>query len=128
MKTLYLIRGLPGAGKTSLTESLDAIPIAADDYFYDENDHYNFDASLLGCAHTYCYVTTEQYLFQGLNTAVHNTFARDKDLKKYIELGEKYDYRVVVLTVENYHGGKSIHNVPEETMERMERSFHVKLR
>jgi hypothetical protein len=32
-----------------------------------------------------------------------------------------------VMTVENYHGNKSVHNVPEETMQKMRNRFQINL-
>jgi hypothetical protein len=51
---------------------------------------------------------------------VSNTLTSEKELKPYIELAEKYGYQIVSLIVENRHGNKSIHDVPDETLERME--------
>lgn len=50
---------------------------------------------------------------------VSNTFTTERELKPYYELAEKYDYNVVSLIVENRHGGKNTHNVPDETIEKM---------
>ena len=41
---------------------------------------------------------------------------------------EKYGYMVISLVVENRHGGKNIHGVPEVTLEKMEGRFSIKLR
>ncbi len=41
-------------------------------------------------------------------------------MEPYLKLAEKYDYKVVSLIVENRHGNKSVHNVPDETMEKNE--------
>jgi len=59
---------------------------------------------------------------------VANTFTTDKEIKPYKELAERYGYMLMSIIVENRHGNKSIHGVPEETMEAMEKRFTVKLR
>jgi hypothetical protein len=48
-------------------------------------------------------------------------------MEPYLKLAEKYDYKVVSLIVENRHGNKSVHNVPDETMEKMRNRFEIKL-
>jgi predicted kinase len=128
MTELVLVRGLPGSGKSTFVDLLRVnIKIAADDFFTDSNGAYHWNPALLGEAHKWCFDETEAFLKQGFDVAVHNTFARDTDLHKYIVLGEKYNAKVTVLTVENYHGSLSIHGVPEETIEKMARGFNVQL-
>ena len=58
-KKLILIRGLSGSGKTTLadmicTDENSCISISVDDYFYDEEDNYEFDAKQLKEAHEWC--------------------------------------------------------------------------
>jgi hypothetical protein len=44
----------------------------------------------------------------------------EKELAPYIELAQKYGYQIISLIVENRHGNKSVHDVPDETLDRME--------
>jgi hypothetical protein len=39
----------------------------------------------------------------------------------------KYGYRVFSIVVENRHGGKDIHNVPQDALDAMEKRFQLKL-
>lgn len=130
-KTLYLIRGLPGAGKTTfatdLAESLNLAMFEADDYFYDRGGNYNFNPTLLHKAHNECQEKTEKCMVSGNGVVVSNTFTTEKELKPYLDLAEKYGYRVVALIVENRHGSKSVHDVPETTIQKMKDRFSVKL-
>ena len=48
---------------------------------------------------------------------VSNTFTTQKELRPYLELAKEHDYSITVLVVENYHGNKDIHNVPQEKRE-----------
>ena len=54
--TLYIIRGLPGSGKSTLGVKLcgEGNTFAADDYFEDDTGVYNFDPTRLKDAHAWC--------------------------------------------------------------------------
>ncbi len=134
MKTLYLLRGLPGSGKSTFSEALRVdMRIEADIYFM-KTGKYEFDASKLHLAHKWCFDEVEQEMIEASvliydsTIVVSNTFTTEKELKPYLELGKKYGYKTVSIVVENRHGGKSVHGVPDETMEKMEKRFSVKLR
>ena len=48
-------------------------------------------------------------------------------MKPYYELAEKYGYRVYSIVVENRHGVKNVHNVPDEAIDKMRKRFEIKL-
>jgi predicted kinase len=139
--TLVLVRGLPGTGKTTFVRKiLDLFPIfprnpqqpfllEADQYFYDmETGAYNYDKSKIGEAHKDCQARCEQGLQHGVSVLfVANTFTTEKEMKPYFDLAQKYNYRIVTLIAENRHGNVSVHNVPEDTMNKMKNRFDIKL-
>jgi len=131
-KTLYLVRGIPGAGKSTFAETLaralDCIDFyEADDWFY-TNDVYNFDPSQVHRAHQWCQDIADRAMREGdPNVIISNTFTREKELKPYLDSAAEHGYRVVSLIVENRHGNKSVHDVPDETVEKMRNRFSVKL-
>jgi hypothetical protein len=49
-------------------------------------------------------------------------------MKDYFDMAKEYNYAVFSLVVENRHGGKNVHGVPEATLEAMEKRFDIKLR
>jgi hypothetical protein len=59
--------------------------------------------------------------------AVSNTFTQEWEMQTYVDLANKYGYQVTTLIVENRHGNKNVHNVPDETLDRMRNRFEVKL-
>jgi predicted kinase len=133
MKTLVIMRGIPGAGKSTVSNILSEdnyYPVfSADDFFTAEDGTYNFDANKLHDAHKQCFSNTEYALnFGAKKVFVANTFTTEKEIKPYKELAEKYNYRFVSLIVENRHGNESIHNVPSETIDKMINRFTLKLK
>lgn len=90
---------------------------------------YEWEGSKLPQAHRWVNEQIEGMMQMGEESiAVANTNTRYKEFKEYIELAEKYGYRYHVITVENYHGGESVHDVPEHTLENHERRFEIRLR
>jgi predicted kinase len=132
MKTLYIVRGLPGSGKSTFAKSLGGIHIEADQFFM-ENGEYKFDASKLKYAHQYCQTQTQAWMshdgtqVNADNIVVSNTFTMDWEMVPYFGLAKDYGYRVVCLIVENRHGGKNIHGVPDDKLESMKNRFEIKL-
>ena len=134
MKTLIILRGLPGSGKSSFAKYMFSNNVfEADQYFYDSNGNYNFDASKLHESHLDCQKRVEELMQMsettqyGQEIVVSNTATTEKELEPYLKLAKSYGYIVVSLIVENRHGNKSVHGVPDETLEKMRKSFSVKL-
>lgn len=137
-KVLYIVRGLPGSGKSTFAEKLvgsDFLVCEADKYFIDVvTGEYKFDASKIKDAHRYCYDLVETYMADSLvndqfyrEIAVSNTFTQEWEMKPYFELAEKYGYMTFTVVVENRHNGKNVHGVPEDKLEIMKNRFELKL-
>jgi len=132
-KILYIVRGIPGSGKSTLSKTLGGIQIESDQYFIDSNGEYKFDASKLHNAHNYCQTQTEAWMKtdgEQVNIdriVVSNTFTQEWEMKPYFELAEKYGYMVFTVIVENRHGGVNQHNVPEDKIQLMRDRFEIKL-
>ena len=129
MKTLYIVRGVPGSGKSTFAQSLDCPVFEADQYFIDsETGEYKFDGSKIKLAHNWCKLRVEHSMEDGLQKiAVSNTFTQEWEMDTYYELAKQYGYRVFSLIVENRHGGVNEHGVPEDKLELMKTRFEVKL-
>lgn len=131
MKKLYLIRGLPGSGKSTfgltLADAIGAFVYEADHYHYTEDGVYDWKPQNVHKAHAYCHESTLMSMQAGEDIVVSNTFTTEKELKPYLDLAELYDYHVTTLIVEGRHGNPSVHGVPQETLDKMRNRFSVKL-
>jgi NEDD4-binding protein 2 len=137
MKTLTLLRGLPGAGKSSFAKTMwSRFAICeADDYFVDElTGEYKFNQRDLPKAHNWCKFRVETFMQDNQaneefyqDIVVSNTFTQEWEMQPYYDLAEKHGYTVYSLVVENRHGGVNEHGVPEDKLELMKNRFEVKL-
>ncbi len=126
---IYIVRGLPGSGKSTLAKTLAGslqIPMfEADQFFYDENGTYNFDASKLYAAHKQCFANFAENIHTGC--VVSNTFTKVSELQPYIDACKQANVLYTVMIVENRHGNESVHNVPQTVVENMKNRFDVSL-
>jgi predicted kinase len=132
---LILLRGLPGSGKSTLAKVILQLPsnsepevLSADDFFEDNEGHYNFDPLKLKEAHNYCqFRCSERMRQQKAKIVVANTFTQEWEMDEYYKMAERYNYRVHSVIVENRHEGENIHNVPEDKLHQMKNRFQIKL-
>jgi adenylate kinase family enzyme len=136
-KILYLIRGVPGSGKSTFAHTIwnDYAICEADQYFVNkETGEYEFKPDEIKIAHQWCKDEVENRMKDNQvnpqyypEIVVSNTFTQEWEMESYYKLAEKYGYRVFSLIVENRHGGKNTHGVPDEKVELMKNRFQIKL-
>lgn len=136
MKNLYIVRGLPGSGKSTFAKALvghDFLVCEADKYFM-VNGEYKFDVTKLKEAHESCRNMVETYMKDSMvndqfyrEIAVSNTFTQEWEMEPYIALAKKYGYRTTSVIVENRHDGVNEHGVPEDKIQLMKERFEIKL-
>ncbi|TSA49091.1 MAG: ATP-binding protein [Sphingobacteriales bacterium] len=133
MKSLILLRGLPGSGKSTLANVLSEngkYPVLSiDDFFTDtETDEYKFEFDKNHLAYKQCEEDTRNQLKKNCEKVfVANTFTMNWEVEPYIKMADKYNYKLFVVTVENYHDHENIHLIPQEQIEKMAAKFKVKL-
>jgi predicted kinase len=135
MKTLLLVRGLPGSGKSTFAETLvgkDNV-YSADDFFTDSEGGYNYNPSRIQEAHLFCLGNVKQRMIHDTDNAftstiaVTNTFTQEWEMEKYYIIAKQYGYTVHTIVVENRHGGKNVHGVDDEKLKVMKDRFEIKL-
>jgi predicted kinase len=133
MKVLYLIRGAPGSGKSTVAEALikngkvwDCIE--ADQYHVDPvTGLYNWKPERVREAHKWCQHRVESLMKFGHNLAVANTFTTTKQMKPYYELAQKFEYTVQEIVM-RFPAFKNTHGVPEEKVKQYQERLEASLR
>ena len=135
-KKLYIVRGLPGSGKSTFAENLvgsDFLVCEVDKYFNDKDGGYNFDFTKLKEAHKWCQDRVGNAMILNITAnlnnviVVSNTFTQEWEMQPYFDMAENFDYKVFSVIVENRHGGINQHGVPEDKIELMRNRFEIKL-
>ena len=94
-KTVYLLRGPSGTGKSTLAKDLEVKEVFSADDFYMKDGIYNFNPNQIGIAHGICKKKTEQAMKDGIYPiAVDNTFTKSFEIKPYLVLAQQYGYDV----------------------------------
>ena len=136
MKNLYIVRGLPGSGKSTFSKSIaKSYQVFEADQYFMKNGKYKFNPTKLKEAHNDCKNRVarrmRENLFNSLffnDIVVSNTFTQDWEMKFYRNIAKRYGYKVHTIVVENRHEGVNIHGVPEDKLQVMEDRFEIKLK
>jgi predicted kinase len=135
--SLLVVRGLPGAGKTTFAEALANEVFSADDFFCDNEGAYHFDGARLKEAHEFCFRRAQEAVLRAKYDrrangmpddpwviAVANVFARKEDIQPYASLARRESVRFwsVDLFDQNMTDERlarsTWHGVPVETIAR----------
>jgi predicted kinase len=120
---ITIMQGIPGSGKSTIAKKLfemdpNAEIASADDFFIQEDGSYVFDITKLGEAHRKCQEKVKKFLENNKNVIIDNTNIKKKDVKIYLDMAKEFGAEVQVIRVKSNF--KSIHNVPQEVIERMD--------
>lgn len=127
-KRLIILRGLPGSGKTTFAEFLNANVFDLEIFAADNYQSVPFDPNKVQYAHASCQRDVGLAMGRGVETVVvHNTNTQAWEMKPYEDMAEQFGYMVTHLIVENRHGSKSVHNVPKEVLVKMKDRFETQL-
>ena len=134
-KELYIVRGVPGSGKSTFAKSIcKPWQHVETDMFFMKDGEYKFDVSKLKQAHQWCKDKVHAMmrpnpfnLLFNRTIVVSNTFTQEWEMKTFYVLARRFKYKVYTVIVENRHGGKNLHGVPEDKLQAMKDRFEVKL-
>jgi len=129
---VIIIRGVSGSGKSSFAEDLINLAYLAgisykiceaDTYFY-RNGNYEFNPKLLGKAHSYCQNIFQKAIKDKVDLIiVSNTSTTKSEANFYENLAKDNNYKVISLVLENVNNTESVHNVPEDVLERQKKNL-----
>ncbi|XP_060590391.1 2',3'-cyclic-nucleotide 3'-phosphodiesterase-like isoform X2 [Ruditapes philippinarum] len=134
--TMFIMRGLPGSGKSTLVKCLQevykGIVCSADDFFYDNDGTYNFDAGRLSEAHKFCQDKASYHCDKGKPVVIiDNTNIQRWSMSFYVKLAQNScHYHVVIVeprTPWRYDpdelAARNIHNVDRDLISKKLKSL-----
>ena len=114
---LLLLRGLPGAGKSTYARTLTEYTHLETDMYFSKDGEYNWDGSLLGKAHKWCQDEVRRVLISGSNVVVSNTFTKKWEMEAYFEMAKELNIPIKVIEMTGSY--PNIHGVSEEHIAKM---------
>lgn len=118
---MYMLMGAPGSGKSTLAHKICPIVFEADSFFYDRFGVYRFDRSKLQEAHDKCFESCKKAMERGVEFAVANTFTRQWERQRYLDLAKEMGYTVVPIHCLGQF--QNVHGVPHEVVGNMKKRF-----
>lgn len=114
---LFIIRGLPGSGKSTIAKQLHGFKHFEADMFFIKNGIYQYDGSKIKQAHEWCQAKVLGELESGNDVCVSNTFTRKYEMQPYIDMAARFGIlpNVIIAT----GSFKNVHGVPFEVVEKM---------
>ena len=127
MKIVFILRGLPGSGKSTFAEHLvvdGGVIHSTDDFFVSEDGEYCFDPDRLNEFHSLNFLQFKNSLKSGVPfVVVDNTNSRRREWIHYLLTAESFGYTVMILNMPHpdpeVAAKRNIHGVPAEAIRAM---------
>lgn len=128
MAKLYIIRGIPGSGKSTIAKKLLEegkvdTHWETDMFFTTKDGVYMFNRDQVSDAHRKCQEKVCQDLTSGKNVAVSNTFVKNWEMMYYFDLAKALNAEVEVIRATGCYN--NVHGVPFEVVERMVQTWET---
>lgn len=124
MPKMIIMRGIPGAGKTTYRKThFPNMAVASADDFFMVNGEYRFDRAKLGDAHGACFREALEAVRCGFDVVVDNTNPGAVDIAPYAAMGQAFGYDVTVVTVVCdmvVAANRNVHSVPTDVIAKMQ--------
>ena len=131
-KTVYILRGLPGSGKSKIAKSIKgSVSVSVDDFFARWVNDYKFDPAKIGEAHDQCMrnflraVDTERE-----HVVVDNANLHAYECSPYVMVARAKHYKVVIINVicdPEIAFKRQIHGVSKEDHCEMAKTFESEI-
>lgn len=122
MKSVYILVGSSGSGKSTYCRNNNLNVVSADNYFY-KTGEYKFDRSMLSEAHAECLRTfISKCQVSELDIAVDNTNTSLAEVTPYYSIARAYGYEVTFVFMkcpEEVCAERNIHGVPAKSIKDM---------
>ena len=119
--TLYIVRGIPGSGKSTFAKKMFTCPIFENDMYFIKDGKYLYNQVKMRDAISWCMESVELALKYGCDVVVANTFTKRKYVQAYKNLAEKNSAQVKVFRM--YGDFKNVHDVPDHVFNNMRDNF-----
>jgi predicted kinase len=127
-KTLHILRGVSGSGKSTFAKTLNGAVCSADDFFFYDNG-YHFDAKSLGKAHSWCLGKCEGLMLGNCPIIIiDNTNTQHWEYAKYVGLAKRHGYNIEIhvvgdLTSLEEYSKRNVHGVSLEIIKKQAERF-----
>ena len=116
---LYIVRGLPGSGKSTFAHSkrFAGALVLENDMYHVKDGKYKFDRENMPDAIYWCQEACRNALEHGMDVVVANTFTKPEYIKIFEEMAKHYGHEFKVLKCTG--NWQNVHNVPEDVLNAM---------
>lgn len=119
VRILYLVRGVPGSGKTTYAKTLGIADHYEADMWFDSNGGY--DPAKIKQAHEWCKSMATAAMEAGRTCVVSNTFTRLWEMDYYVAVAKRLGYKVREVFMRGQW--PNVHGVPEDKVQAMRDRF-----
>ena len=134
--TIFIMRGLPSVGKTTLSDVLklihpQSVVLSSDDFFFDpKTGTHSFDKEKIKEAHEWNFERFKKEVEKEIpNIIIDNSNIKKYHFHHYLDYGQRHNYLVSVVTIPHNDvddkrlADRSVHSVTRETIRRMRKEF-----
>ena len=123
MKTVTILAGIPGSGKSTYAATLPGSTICSADDFFVVDGIYKYDSKLIGNAHRSCLKKFVEHCQQSTESIiVDNTNTDTVQIAPYYSVARAFDYEVILVkfTTDAEKGfERNVHDVPLRSIKNM---------